>query len=85
MTKQKSNKIQILRGLAIIAVVCGHTIPLNLSSLFIKPVLNLSVALFLFLSGYLSSAKKWNPKKSHSSQRTNQQSPSARTIAIRSI
>ena len=63
MTEQKSNKIQVLRGIAIIAVVLIHTSPVGLPSIFIRPFLNFCVGLFLFLSGYLSIAKKWNPKK----------------------
>lgn len=48
LTDAKSNNIQILRGLAIIAVVFIHNTP---------------VGLFLFLSGMLSNVNNWNPRK----------------------
>lgn len=59
----QSNSIQILRGLAIIAVVFIHNIPNELLQVFCRPFLNFSVGLFLFLSGMLSDASNWNPKK----------------------
>lgn len=63
LNKLQSKKIQILRGLAIIAVVFIHNTPSGLSQVFIRPFLNFSVGLFLFLSGMLSNRKKWNPIK----------------------
>lgn len=61
LTKQESYKIQILRGLAIIAVVCIHNTPLGVAQVLYRPFLNFSVAMFLFLSGMLSNAQRWNP------------------------
>ena len=63
LTKEESYKIQILRGLAIIAVVLIHNTPDGLPQVICRPFLNFSVGLFLFLSGYLSNVKKWNVKK----------------------
>lgn len=57
-----SNKIQILRGLAIVAVVFIHNTPGGISQVVFRPFLNFSVGLFLFMSGMLSNAEKWNPK-----------------------
>ena len=59
----KSLKIQALRGLAIIAVVFIHTTPDGIAQVICRPYLNFAVALFLFLSGMLSDAKKWKPLK----------------------
>ena len=56
-------RIQILRGLAIIAVVLIHNTPGGMSEVFIRPFLNFGVGLFLFLSGMLSNANQWRPKK----------------------
>ena len=56
-------KIQTLRGLAIIAVVFIHNTPNGMSQVIIRPFLNFGVGLFLFLSGMLSNAGKWNPMK----------------------
>ena len=58
-----STKIQALRGLAIIAVVFIHCTPGGLAQVIYRPFLNIGVGLFLFFSGMLSDAKKWNPKK----------------------
>ena len=49
-----NTKIQILRGLAIIAVVLIHTSPGGYSQVWIRPFINWSVPMFLFLSGYLT-------------------------------
>ncbi len=59
----KNPKIQVLRGLAIIAVVFIHNTPSGIYQVFMRPFLNFSVGLFLFLSGLLSNSNKWNPKK----------------------
>ena len=58
-----SNHIQILRGLAIVAVVLIHNTPGGYSQVFIRPFLNFSVGMFLFLSGMLSDAQNWKPAK----------------------
>lgn len=57
----KSNKIQILRGLAIIAVVLIHTSPKGFPQIYVRPFINFAVPLFLFLSGYLTNInqKDW--------------------------
>ena len=52
--QQISIKIQFLRAIAIIAVVLIHTCPLGLSQVIFRPFLNFAVALFLFLSGFLT-------------------------------
>lgn len=51
----KSNKVQVLRGLAIIAVVFIHTSPKGFPQVYVRPFVNFAVPLFLFLSGYLTN------------------------------
>lgn len=63
LTTEQSKSIQLLRGLAIIAVVFIHNTPNGLAQVFCRPFLNFSVGLFLFLSGMLSYSSNWNPKK----------------------
>ena len=63
VSKKQGNHIQILRGLAIVAVVLIHTAPVGLTQVFVRPFLNFAVGLFLFLSGLLSDAKNWHPGK----------------------
>ena len=63
LDERKSVKIQLLRGLAIIAVVFIHMTPSGLAQVFCRPFLNFAVGMFLFLSGRLSDAKKWTPFK----------------------
>lgn len=63
LTDKQSENVQVLRGLAIIAVVFIHNTPIGLSQVFFRPFLNFSVGLFLFLSGMLSGVNKWNPYK----------------------
>ena len=65
-----NKKIQILRALAIIAVVCIHTVPRNDIGIVLRPFMNFSVALFIFLSEYLTkfpikSIKEFYKKKNH--------------------
>ena len=63
ISTEESYKIQILRGLAIIAVVYIHCLPPDFShQVCVRPFLNFSVGLFLFLSGFLSY-KVFNRKK----------------------
>lgn len=50
-------KIQVLRGLAIIAVVMIHTCPLGMMQVLFRPILNGAVAVFIFLSGWLTPYK----------------------------
>ncbi len=49
-----NKKIQVLRGIAIIAVVMIHTNAEGIFGVLMRPLLNFSVALFVFLSGYLT-------------------------------
>lgn len=63
LSERQSNRIQALRGLAITAVVLIHNTPSGLAQVYCRPFINFSVGLFLFLSGMLSSAARWNPKK----------------------
>ncbi len=63
LTEKSSAKIQVLRGLAIIAVGLIHNTPQGLAQVWGRPLLNFSVGLFLFISGMLSSSDRWNPKK----------------------
>ena len=63
VSPKKSYMIQMLRGFAIIAVVFIHNTPEGLPQVLCRPFLNFSVGLFLFLSGMLSSADKWKPRK----------------------
>lgn len=59
--KQKNKEIQVLRAIAIIAVVLIHTAPTEgLYQVFIRPFINFSVPLFLFLSGYLTKSENDN-------------------------
>ena len=60
----KDKKIQVLRALAIMVVVLIHTCPSNeIVQIFVRPFLNIGVALFVFLSGYLTDIdrKEWKP------------------------
>lgn len=50
----RNGKIQIMRAIAIIAVVIIHTCPSGMWQVFVRPFVNFAVALFLFLSGYLT-------------------------------
>lgn len=51
---KRNSKIQILRAVAIIAVVLIHTCPSGYYQVFCRPFVNFAVALFIFLSGYLT-------------------------------
>ena len=53
-SKKRIDSIQILRGLAIIAVVIIHSYPQGLFGVFLRPFVNFAVAMFIFLSGYLT-------------------------------
>lgn len=50
--------IQALRGFAIAAVVLIHCLPQCEASVALRPFLNWSVAMFLFLSGVLTTEEK---------------------------
>lgn len=56
----KDRYLQALRGLAISAVVLIHCLPQCAASIAVRPFLNFSVALFLFLSGVLTDERKFN-------------------------
>ncbi len=49
-----NERVQLMRALAIICVVMIHTSPGGIDQVFIRPFINLCVALFIFLSGYLT-------------------------------
>lgn len=56
LTPIQSNRIQVLRGLAIASVVMIHNaMPYQEMRILLRPFLNFGVGLFLFLSGFLSS------------------------------
>lgn len=50
--------VQALRGLAIAAVVLIHCLPQLAVSVAVRPLLNFAVALFIFLSGYLTPKER---------------------------
>lgn len=65
LSAEQRDRIQVIRGLAIIAVVFIHSTP-DFSpgvEIFFKPFVNFAVGTFLFLSGMLSDAGCWNPAK----------------------
>lgn len=65
LSAEQRDRIQIIRGLAIIAVVFIHSTPYYSPGveIFFKPFVNFAVGTFLFLSGMLSDAAYWNPSK----------------------
>ena len=52
-TKTRNYAIQMLRGLAIMAVVFIHNTPSGMSQVFCRPFFNFSVGLFLLMIGML--------------------------------
>lgn len=54
LTNEMSNKIQICRAIAIIAVVIIHNCPQEMGGIVVRCFVNFAVALFIFLSGYLT-------------------------------
>ena len=54
MDKEQSKRIQIIRGLAILAVVGIHSTKPYYEGIWIRAFLNFAVGTFLFLSGYLT-------------------------------
>lgn len=60
MTNIKNYNIQLLRAFAIIAVVCIHTCPSGLHQVLFRPYINFAVALFVFISGYLTKIENDN-------------------------
>lgn len=59
----KDEKIQVIRAIAIFAVVMIHTCPYGLEQVVCRPFLNFAVPLFLFLSAYLTKEQldSWIP------------------------
>lgn len=55
--REKNSQIQILRAIAIIAVVMIHTCPGGYRQILFRPFINFAVATFFFLSGYLTHTK----------------------------
>ena len=49
-----NKKIQIMRGLSIIAVIVIHTYAWGGYGVIIRPLVNFAVGMFIFLSGYLT-------------------------------
>lgn len=62
LTNESSNKIQICRAIAIIAVVIIHNCPQEYEGIVIRCFVNFAVALFIFLSGYLTKLVNNNIK-----------------------
>lgn len=60
LKEERNNKVQLLRGLAIIAVVMIHTLTGEDWQMFCGPFVNFAVATFLFLSGYLTKLENEN-------------------------
>lgn len=58
MNKKKNIYLQMLRGAAITAVVFIHTMPASTLTIAVRPFLNWAVALFIFLSGFLTPKSK---------------------------
>ena len=54
----KEPKVQMLRAVAIVAVVMIHTCPTGEMQIYIRPFINFGVATFLFLSGYLTDVSR---------------------------
>ena len=48
LSSKQSYTIQVLRGIAIIAVVFIHNTPIGLPQVFFRPFMNFSVGLFIF-------------------------------------
>ena len=57
---KRSENIQIIRALSIIAVVSIHAMPHTNADIYVRPLLNFCVAMFLFLSGYLTRYERVN-------------------------
>ncbi|MBQ5748105.1 MAG: acyltransferase [Bacteroidales bacterium] len=63
LSAEQSRKVQTFKGLAILAVVVVHNMPMGLPHVFLRPFMNFCVGLFLFFSGMLSTASRWKPWK----------------------
>lgn len=60
MEKLKNNKIQILRAIAIISVILIHLCPNMKFEIYFRPFINFGVAIFIFLSGFLTKIENDN-------------------------
>lgn len=58
MAREKNLYIQAVRGLAIMAVVLIHCLPQEAAAVALRPALNPAVAVFVFLSGYLTPRER---------------------------
>lgn len=59
LTREESYKVQIIRGIAIIAVVCIYNTPSGIAQVLWRPFLNFAVASFLFISGMPNGLPLW--------------------------
>lgn len=58
-----NKKIQIVKAVAIVAVVMIHSDTEGLFGVGVRPFINFAVALFIFCSGYLTKLEQQNTKK----------------------
>lgn len=49
-----NKRVQIVRAIAIIAVIIIHTCPAGILGIYIRVGVNFAVSVFFFLSGYLT-------------------------------
>ena len=54
LNEKSKNRIQIIRAIAIISVLVIHTAGQSPYELYIRPLVNFGVGVFLFLSGFLT-------------------------------
>ncbi len=59
LSEGQKNRIQIVRAVAIFMVIIIHTVIYNPYEMYVRPFVNVSVALFIFLSGFLTSENVW--------------------------
>lgn len=59
LNEGQKNRIQIVRAVAIFMVIIIHTVIYNQYEIYVRPFVNVSVALFIFLSGFLTSENVW--------------------------
>ena len=57
-----NKKVQVLRAVTIMAVILIHTCADGIEGVVIRPFINFSVALFIFISGYLKKLDVGNVK-----------------------
>ena len=55
ISQATSNRIQLLRAIAIVAVVAIHVVYFAPNEIAVRPWINFSVGLFIFLAGYLTT------------------------------